>query len=555
MAERTERKLLLSRWGQLKAERESWMSHWKEISDYLLPRSGRFFINDRNRGEKRHNNILDNTGTRALRVLAAGMMAGMTSPARPWFRLTTSIPELDESAAVKAWLANVTRLMLMVFAKSNTYRALHSMYEELGLFGTGSSIVLPDFKDVIRHHTLSAGEYAIAADNQGRVDTLYREFQITVAQMVREFGKDKCSTTVQNLFDRGALEQWVTVIHAIEPRADRDPNKRDDRNMAWKSVYVESGADETRTLRESGYRSFPALCPRWALAGGDIYGNSPAMEALGDVRQLQHEQLRKAQGIDYKSNPPLQLPVSAKNQDISTMPGGLSCVDVAAPNGGISTAFEVNLDLSHLLADIVDVRERIKASFYADLFLMLANGTNPQMTATEVAERHEEKLLMLGPVLERMHNEILDPLIELTFQRMVEANILPSPPQEMQGVDLNVEFVSMLAQAQRAIATNSVDRFVGNLGVVAKIKPEVLDKFDEDRWADAYADMLGVDPELIVPGNEVALIRKQRAEQQQAAQQVALMNQGADTAAKLGSIDTSKPNAATDIMRQFSGYT
>ena len=177
------------------------------------------------------------------------------------------------------------------------------------------------------------------------------------------------------------------------------------------------------------------------------------------------------------------------------------------------------------------------------------------MTATEVAERHEEKLLMLGPVLERMHNEILDPLIELTFQRMVEANILPSPPQEMQGVDLNVEFVSMLAQAQRAIATNSVDRFVGNLGVVAKIKPEVLDKFDEDRWADAYADMLGVDPELIVPGNEVALIRKQRAEQQQAAQQVALMNQGADTAAKLGSIDTSKPNAATDIMRQFSGYT
>ena len=140
--------------------------------------------------------------------------------------------------------------------------------------------------------------HAIAADNQGRVDTLYREFQITVAQMVREFGKDKCSTTVQNLFDRGALEQWVTVIHAIEPRADRDPNKRDDRNMAWKSVYVESGADETRTLRESGYRSFPALCPRWALAGGDIYGNSPAMEALGDVRQLQHR--AAAQGAGYR---------------------------------------------------------------------------------------------------------------------------------------------------------------------------------------------------------------------------------------------------------------
>ena len=555
MAEISKRKLLLSRWGQLRNERESWMAHWKEISDYLLPRSGRFFVDDRNRGDKRHNNIYDSTGTRALRVLAAGMMAGMTSPARPWFRLTTSDPQLDESAAVKAWLADVTRLMQMVFAKSNTYRALHSMYEELGAFGTASTIVLADFNSVIHHYTLTTGEFAMAADHRGQINTLYREFQMTVAQMVREFGRDNCSPTVQTLFDRGALEQWVTIMHAIEPRVDRDVTKRDDRNMAWKSVYFEHGGNEDQILRDSGFKEFPALCPRWATTGGDIYGNSPAMEALGDIKQLQHEQLRKAQGIDYKTKPPLQAPSSMKSRDVDTLPGGISFVDAAAPNGGIRSAFEVNIDLSHLLADIQDVRERIKGSFYADLFLMLANGTNPQMTATEVAERHEEKLLMLGPVLERMHNEILDPLIEMTFSRMVEAGIVPPPPDELQGMELNVEFVSMLAQAQRAIATNSVDRFVGNLGAVAGIKPEVLDKFDADRWADAYADMLGIDPELIVPGEQVALIRKQRAEAAQAQQQAALLNQGADTAQKLGSVDTSKQSALTDVTRAFSGYT
>lgn len=186
---------------------------------------------------------------------------------------------------------------------------------------------------------------------------------------------------------------------------------------------------------------------------------------------------------------------------------------------------------------------------------MLANGTNPQMTATEVAERHEEKLLMLGPVLERMHNEILDPMIEATFARMVEAGIVPPPPQELQGMDLNVEFVSMLAQAQRAIATNSVDRFVGNLGAVAGFKPDVLDKFDADRWADAYADMLGIDPELIVSGDKVALIRQARAE---AAQQQAMaeqMAQGAKTARDLAAADTSGENALTDVTRAFSGYT
>lgn len=555
MAEISKRKLLLSRWGQLRNERESWMAHWKEISDYLLPRSGRFFVDDRNRGDKRHNSIYDSTGTRALRVLAAGMMAGMTSPARPWFRLTTSDPQLDESAAVKAWLADVTRLMQMVFAKSNTYRALHSMYEELGAFGTASGIVLADFNSVIHHYTLTTGEFAMAADHRGQINTLYREFQMTVAQMVREFGRDNCSPTVQTLFDRGALEQWVTIMHAIEPRVDRDVTKRDDRNMAWKSVYFEHGGNEDQILRDSGFKEFPALCPRWATTGGDIYGNSPAMEALGDIKQLQHEQLRKAQGIDYKTKPPLQAPTSLKSRDVDTLPGGISFVDSAAPNGGIRSAFEVNIDLSHLLADIQDVRERIKGSFYADLFLMLANGTNPQMTATEVAERHEEKLLMLGPVLERMHNEILDPLIEMTFSRMVEAGIVPPPPDELQGMELNVEFVSMLAQAQRAIATNSVDRFVGNLGAVAGIKPEVLDKFDADRWADAYADMLGIDPELIVPGEQVALIRKQRAEAAQAQQQAALLNQGADTAQKLGSVDTSKQSALTDVTRAFSGYT
>lgn len=551
----TPRQKLDLRWGQLKDERSSWTDHWKDISDYLLPRSGRFFVEDRNRGQRRHNQIYDNTGTRALRVLAAGLMAGMTSPARPWFRLTTSDPQLDESAPVKAWLADVTRLMQMVFAKSNTYLALHTIYEELGAFGTASTIVLPDFDTVIHHNPLTVGEYAIAMDYRGRVNTLYREFQMTVAQLVAEFGKEKCSRMVRSLYDQGALDKWVTVIHAIEPRTDRDTRKRDSTNMPWKSVYFEPGSQDSQFLRESGFKEFPALSPRWAKAGGDIYGNSPAMEALGDIKQLQHEQLRKAQGIDYKTKPPLQMPTAMKGNIADTLPGGVTYVDTAAPNGGIRTAFEVNIDLSHLLNDIVDVRERIKSSFYADLFLMLAGNDNRNMTATEVAERHEEKLLMLGPVLERLHNEILDPLIELTFNRMVEANIVPPPPQELQGTELAVEFVSMLAQAQRAVATNSVDRFVNNLGVVAQLKPDVLDKLDADRWADAYADMLGIDPELIVPGEQVAVIRQQRAQAQQAAQQAEMLQQGADTASKLGGIKTNEPNLLTDATAAFSGYT
>lgn len=545
---------LYTRWGQLKSERASWLSHWKEISDYLLPRSGRFFIQDRDKGWRRHNNIYDSTGTRALRVLAAGMMSGMTSPARPWFRLGIADPELMKYAPVKAWLHQNTQMMLQIFSKGNTYRALHSMYEELGAFGTGASIVMADYNDVIRHYPLTTGEYAIATNYRGEVTTIYREFQKTVAEVVGEFGIDKVSAAVKNMHDRGSLDQWITIVHAIEPRVDRDPRMKDAKNMPWQSCYFELNQDGDKYLRESGFKEFPALVPRWATSGGDIYGNGPGMEALGDIKQLQHEQLRKAQAIDYKTKPPLQVPASMKNRDIETLPGGVSFVDMASSSGGIKTAFEVNLDLNHLLMDIGDVRERIRGSFYADLFLMLANQTDARMTATEVAERHEEKLLMLGPVLERLHNELLDPMIEMTFSRMVEAGIVTPPPPELQGMEINVEFVSMLAQAQRAVATNGVDRFVGNLGAVAGIKPDVLDKFDADKWADEYSEMLGISPELIVPSDQVAFIRQERAKAQQAAQRSAMLNQNADTANKLAGANTGGQNALTDVMGMFSGY-
>ena len=550
-----DRTLLLRRWQALKTERSSWIGHWREISDNLLPRSGRFFVQDRDRGMRRHNAIYDSTGTRALRVLAAGMMSGMTSPARPWFRLATSDADLMKYAPVKLWLNDATNLMLSIFQRSNTYRALHSMYEELGAFGTAATIVTPDFNNVIHHYPLTTGEYAIATNWKGEVTTLYREFQKTVHEVVAEFGYKNCSSMVQSMYSNGNLDAWVTIIHAIEPREDRDITKNDAKNMPWRSVYFELQGAQKTFLRESGFKRFPALCPRWATAGGDIYGNSPGMEALGDIKQLQHEQLRKAQGIDYKTKPPLQVPTSMKNRDIETLPGGVSYVDMAGPSAGIKTAFEVNIDLSHLLEDIRDVRERIKGSFYADLFLMLANATDSRMTATEVAERHEEKLLMLGPVLERLQNELLDPLIEITFDRIMEAGILPPPPDELQGNELNVELVSMLAQAQRAVGTNSIDRFVGNLGAVAQFKPDVLDKFDADRWADIYSDSLGLDPQIIVPAEQVQALRQQRAQAQQQAQQAALMNQAADSAQKLGSVDTSKQSALTDVTRAFSGYT
>ena len=545
---------LFTRWGHLKSERATWWAHWQELSTYLLPRSGRFFVQDRNKGWRRHNSIYDNTATRALKVLGAGMMAGATSPARPWFRMMTNDPELNSYQPVRIWLDDLTRIMQMVFQKSNTYRALHSMYEELGAFGTAATILLPNFNSVIHNYSLTAGEYCIATDYQGQVCTLYREYERPVSEIVKEFGYKNCSTTIQNMYDRGSLDQWVRLIHAIEPRADRDIKKLDNKNMPWASYHFEVGGRPNEFLRESGFKRFPGLAPRWAVAGGDIYGHSPGMECLGDIKQLQHEQLRKAQGIDFKSNPPIQVPTSLKNREVDRLPGGITYFDPASPQAGVKSLFEVNLDLQHLLMDIQDVRGRINSSFYTDMFLMLSNGADQRMTATEVAERHEEKLLMLGPVLERLHNELLTPLIESTFHIALESGILPPAPQEMNGQEINVEFISMLAQAQRAVGANSIDRFVGNLGAVAQFKPDALDKFNADAWVDAYSDMLGVDPTLIVADKEVAIVRQQRAQAQQQQSQMMQAEQQAKISKDLAAAKTNEPSALTNVIDMFSGY-
>lgn len=569
-----QRRLLLQRLGALQTERSSWMTHWQDITRHLLPRSGKYFSGDASggtyasvgsgtrlstSGRYKYNSIYDNTGTRALRVLGAGMMAGATSPARPWFRLVSPDPELNDYHSVRVWTDDVVRRMQRVFARSNTYRTLHTIYEELGAFGTSVSVVLPDFANVIHHYPVPVGEFYIDQDYQGRICTLYREFEKTVAEVVKEFGLDKVSHRVRNLYEKGNLQALVRLIHVIEPREDRDPSKLDGVNKAWKSCYIEQGGeDDAGFLRESGFDRFPVLAPRWAVQSCDVYGHSPGMEALGDIRQLQQEQLRKGQAIDYQTKPPLQVPAELANRDREMMPGGINWwepggiagVNQQTPHGGIRTAFEVNLNLDHLLLDIQDVRARINGAFYADLFLMLANaGPDQRMTATEVAERHEEKLLMLGPVLERLHNELLEPLVEMTFDRMMAVGALPPPPPEIEGMDLGVEFVSILAQAQRAIGSNSVDRFVSSMLTVAQhpAKQDVLDKFNADKWADIYSDQLGVDPRIIVSDDDVAALRDARNKAVAAQEQAAMMEQQASAAQKLAAAKTSEPSALTEL--------
>lgn len=556
------RTLATMRHSSMKSERSSFFSHWGDVSQILLPRSGRFFISDRNKGGRdKYNRILDNSATRALRVLGAGLMAGATSPARPWFKLGVPDPSLNRFHRVQLWLDDTTERMHRAFAKSNTYRVLHQMYEQLGAFGTAVSIVLPDFNRVIHHYPVACGQYCLQQDWQGQINACYREFQKTVAECVNEFPWQNLSIRTQQAWNEHNLELPVDLLHVIEPREDleRDRNSPTSRNMPWKSLYIEVGGDEQKLLRESGFDRFPVLAPRWIVDGDDVYGTSPGMEALGDIRQLQHEQLMKGQGISYQVKPPLQVPTSLANRESDGLPNGITYYepgmllpfDQVNPNSGIRSAFEVNLKLDHLLLDMQDVRQRIQQSFFTDLFLMLAQaGTNSNMTATEVLERHEEKLLMLGPTLERLHNELLSPLIDMTFDRMLEAGALLPPPPELYGQPLSVEFVSILAQAQRLVGANGIDRYMGNALAIAKGgRPDVLDNINFDKWAHLYGRQTGVPAEMLVDEADVKAVRKARADAEKQRDAVMLQREHAATLKDAAASNTEGKNALTDTLK------
>lgn len=551
-----------SRRGQLNTERSGFIDYWRELSDYHLAARGRFLVTDYNKGHKRNTKQLNNTSRRAVRTLASGMMAGITSPARPWFRLSTPYPELNDVSSVRNWLHDVELILREIYAQSNLYNTLHSAYGELGVFGSASIGMYEDFDNVVRFSNYTVGSYMWASNGKNEVDTQYREYQYTVAQTVKEFGLENCSNQVQQMWKNGNLTAPVRICHAVEPNDNRDENNPLAKFKKFKSIYYEmdegKGMQTERVggfLRESGFDEFPILTPRWDITGEDVYGTDcPGMIALGDTKALQLLERRKAQAIDKVANPPMQAPVSLRNtiNQGGIMAGEITFVPSTA-DGGIKSIYDFRPDLGALQNETINIEQRINETFYTDLFLMLSNSDRRQITAREIAERHEEKLLMLGPVLERLHTEMLDPLIDRTFNIAQKAGILPPPPEELQDIELRVEYISVLAQAQRMVAIGGIDQLVGFVGNIAAVMPSVLDKIDFDEAVEDYGDAIGINPRIVRSKDDVTAIREMNAQKQAQAEQMAMMQQMAASAKDVSQVDTAGANPVADLIRSQTG--
>lgn len=536
------------RFSALKTERQSFISHWKDLAQFIKPRRGRWFLEDRNKGDDRYNKIVHNAATLAHRIAVSGMVAGVISPSYPWFKLSTHNPDLMQSETVKDWLYKAERLMYAIFASSNLYNAAPQMIGELLMFGTGAMSQEDDFENVARFYTHTAGSYVIGQNDRYLVDTFGKEFEATVVQMVEWFGYDKCSTAVKNRYDRGDYDAWYPVNHFVDPNPNFDPRSPLASKKPVRSVYYEpgnTGVDKNKFLRISGFNDFPIFAPRWEVTGEDVYGTDcPAMSALGDIKGLQVEEKRKAQAIDKMVSPPLKGPSSLRNVPINSLPGGITLYDQEPQSDGLKPIYEVQPRVQELMIDIEKVESRIKDAFFVNLFMTIneMEGVQPR-NQLDIMSRNQEKLLQLGPVLEQLHGEWLGKMVDRTFNQCLRANLLPPAPPELQGNSLKVDYISTLAMAQRASTVGNIERAAIFTAQVAGLKPEVVDKFDADYAIEEYNTSLGNSPRLILPDEVVQQVRQQRAQQQQMQQLAQGIQMAAPGMAAMVQA-TSRPNNA-----------
>lgn len=510
---------LARRYKALLRNRAPWDSAWQSLADHFLPTRCRLEPQDgaTEEGPMLNRGLVDATGILAMRTLAAGLQGGLTSPARPWFRLSLDDADLARSRPGQAWLDEVAARMRSVFQRSNFYNAMHTLYGELGTFGTAFVFELADPAQGFRFVPLCAGEYALDCDAARRVDTVFRRNSMTLRQITQAFGRAALPENLREAASRTPDERR-NVIQAVFPRQEQSPGTLSATRMPVASVYWLEGRDGgEHPLRVSGFRSFPGFGPRWDVAGNDVYGRSPAMDALPDCRMLQQMGITTLKAIHKAVDPPMSVAAGLRSVGLDLTPGGVNYVD-SAPGQSPQAAtplLQINPDLSTARKAMESVQEQIRRGLYNDLFKLVLEGRSG-VTASEIAAREEEKLVLVGPVLERLHNELFNPLMDRTFECMRQLDMLPPCPPELAGRRLRVEFVSLLAQAQKLVGVNAADQYMALTLKASSAWPEALDTLNVDQMLDTYAESLGLPVSLTRPPEERKQLREARAEAAQA---------------------------------------
>ena len=535
MAQSEKAKILLSRFDRLKSQRQNWESHWQEVADYMQPRKADV-TKSRSKGDKRTELIFDSSPLQSVELLSASLHGMLTNPSTPWFSLKFKNEDMEGEDEAKLWLESATEVMYSAFNQSNFQQEIFELYHDLITFGTAAMFIEEDDEDNLKFSTRHINEIYISENEKGRIDTVFRKFRISARAAIRKFGN--VSNNIAVIAKKDPYEE-VEILHAVYPRDDYNPKKQDTENMQFESIYLD--ADSGEELSVSGFREFPFVVPRYLKASHEIYGRSPAMTALPDVKMLNEMSKTIIKSAQKQVDPPLLVPDDGFLLPVRTVPGGLNFYragtrDRIEPlNIGANTPLGLNMEEQR--------RNSIRNAFYVNQ-LMMQSG--PQMTATEVIQRNEEKMRLLGPVLGRLQSELLKPLIDRSFAILMRRNLFAQPPEFLSGQDIEIEYVSPLAKAQKSTELSSIMRAIEIMGSLSNVAP-VFDHINMDKLVRHLTNIVGVPQKILKPQSELNAERQAQAQQQEQMQQMQQVQQLAEAGGKVAPLAKALPEEAKAV--------
>tara|TARA_R100000700_G_C3167815_1_gene142726 strand:+ start:157 stop:1746 length:1590 start_codon:yes stop_codon:yes gene_type:complete len=497
-------KSLVDRYEHIKTQRDNWNSHYQELADYMLPRKADV-VKSRSKGDKRMELIFDGTALQSVDLLSSSLHGMLTSGATPWFHLDLKDEEIGRDDDVREWLQDTSLRMMRAFNQSNFETEVHEMYVDLVVFGTGCMFIEMEDND-LRFSTRHISEFYVQENQFGIVDTVFRSYKSPVRQVAQRFGLENVTDYISKKF-KDTPDEEVEILHVVIPREERDKSKIDNKNMPYASIYIDM--QSSVMLSESGFQEFPYIVPRFLKATGEIMGRSPAMVALPDVKMLNLMSKTIIQAAQKQIDPPLLVPDDGFLLPIRTQPGGLNFFrsgtrDTITPlNTGANIPIGLNMEDQR--------RTAIRSAFFID---QLLTGGTPNMTATEIIQRQEERMRVIGPVLGRLMNEMLRPLIDRVFSLMLRADMIQQAPEILQGRNVDIEYVSPLARAQKSSSLNSTMKALEILMPLAQMLP-VGDHIDPDGLVKHVTESLGVPKTTLRSSAEIQETRQARAEAEQ----------------------------------------
>ncbi len=551
------KKRMAQRRTAMEQRRSPHLSNWKSIQRFIRPGRGQFLGDQNNDTADRASSMVNSTPAVASRTLRAGMMAGAASPSYRWFKFFTQDDGFKNWNPARVALEARETIVFAVLAKSNFYQNLVTLFGDSGDFGNGHGLLEKHPRDIIALRTLAPGSYLIDCDIIGDVNCLYFSWQETAINLIAKYGKDKVGDEVRRAYDASEYSQKFKVHVCVEENVEFDPERADWAGKPWvRFTYLDTNdkEGESEYLELSGYNEYPFAGLRWEIPSGNIWAEGPGLTALGDSIALQTYEFRDAQAIERGVKPPLQAPTALKT-GLSHVPGAITYYSPFETNNAkAEPIYTISPGILTALDNKITKHEmRINEAYYKDLFLMLSQTDRREITAREVEEKHEEKLLNLGPVLQRTHRDALSRAIIRTYRACEEAGLFPEGPPELQGQSISIEYTSALAYAQRAVGATAIERFFGFTGNIAPIFPQARHKINVFKAIDNYADSVGVPAEVMVASKDAQAAADAEAQAQSLPQQAAAAKDMASSAQIMSQTDTTRPSALDFLLNQAGG--